>query len=69
VITGLSERIEVELQRFFSDKLRPKIKVVAASGRENMGWIGASVLFSKDQLKKGWITNPTHQELEQQQAD
>jgi len=55
--------------RFFSDKLRPKIKVVAASGRENMGWIGASVLFSKDQLKKGWIENPSHQELEQQQAD
>ena len=69
VITGLSERIEVELQRFFSDKLRPKIKVVAASGRENMGWIGASVLFSKDQLKKGWVRNPSHQELEQQQAD
>jgi hypothetical protein len=23
-----------------------------------MGWIGASVLYSKDQLKKGWISNP-----------
>ena len=68
LITGLSERIEVELQKFFSEKLKPKIKVVAASGRENMGWIGASVLFSKDQLKKGWIRNPSHQELEQQQA-
>jgi len=69
VITGLSERIEVELQRFFSEKLKTKIKVVAPSGRENMGWLGASVLFSKDQLKKGWITNPSHQELEQQQID
>ena len=68
LITGLSERIEVELQKFFSEKLKPKIKVVAPSGRENMGWIGASVLFSKDQLKKGWIRNPSHQELEQQQA-
>ncbi len=69
LIIGLSERLEVELQRFFSEKLKPKIKVVAASGRENMGWIGASILFSKDQLKKGWIRNPSHQELEQQQAD
>ena len=69
LITGLGERIEVELLRFFSEKLRPKIKVVAASGRENMGWIGASVLFSKDQLKKGWSRNPSHQEPEQQQAD
>lgn len=69
LIPGLSERIEVELQKFFSEKLKPKIKVVAASGRENMGWIGASVLYSKDQLKKGWIRNPSHQELEQQQAD
>ena len=69
LITGLSERLEVELQRFFSEKLKPKMKVVAASGRENMGWIGASILFSKDQLKKGWIRNPSHQELEQQQAD
>ena len=69
LIIGLSERIEVELQKYFSEKLKPKIKVVAASGRENMGWIGASVLFSKDQLKKGWIRNPSHQELEQQQAD
>ena len=69
LMVGLSERIELELRNYFSDKLSPKIKVVAASGRENMGWIGASVLFSKDQLKKGWITNPTHQEIEQQPAD
>ena len=69
VITGLNERIEVELQRFFSEKLKAKIKVAAPSGRENMGWIGASVLFSKDQLKKGWIMNPSHQEVEQQQTD
>ena len=69
LMVGLSERIELELRNYFSDKLSPKIKVVAASGRENMGWIGASVLFSKDQLKKGWITNPTHQELGQEPAD
>ena len=69
LMVGLSERIELELRNYFSEKLGPKIKVVAASGRENMGWIGASVLFSKDQLKKGWITNPTHQEIEQEPAD
>ena len=69
LIVGLSERIEVELQKFFSERLKPKIKVVAASGRENMGWIGASILYSKDQLKKGWISNPSHKDLEQQEAD
>jgi len=69
LMVGLNERIELELRNYFSEKLGPKIKVVAASGRENMGWIGASVLFSKDQLKKGWITNPTHQEIGQDPAD
>jgi len=69
LMVGLNERIELELRNYFSEKLGPKIKVVAASGRENMGWIGASVLFSKDQLKKGWITNPTHQEIGQEPAD
>jgi len=69
LMVGLSERIELELRNYFSEKLGPKIKVVAASGREIMGWIGASVLFSKDQLKKGWITNPTHQEIGQEPAD
>jgi len=58
LIKGLNERLEVELKNFFSDKLKNKIKVVAASGRENMGWIGASILYSKDQLKKGWLINP-----------
>jgi actin-related protein len=58
LISGLRERLELELQNHFSEKLKPIIKVVAASGRENMGWIGASVLYSKDQLKKGWISNP-----------
>ena len=34
-----------------------------------MGWIGASVLYSKDQLKKGWISNPNLNESDQQQED
>jgi centractin len=57
LIIGFNERLELELQKFFSEKLKGKIKVIAASGRENMGWIGASILYSKDQLKKGWIEN------------
>jgi len=58
LITGLNQRLELELQNFFSERLKTKIKVVAASGRENMGWIGASILYSKGQLQKGWIKNP-----------
>jgi actin beta/gamma 1 len=69
LIPGLSERLIVELQKFFSEKLKNKIKVVAASGRENMGWIGASVLYSKNQLKKGWLNNPNLQDSNQNQED
>jgi len=69
LIPGLSERLTVELQKHFSEKLKNKIKVVAASGRENMGWIGASVLYSKDQLKKGWLNNPNLQDSNQKQND
>ncbi|MHA2289675.1 MAG: hypothetical protein ACXABG_12900 [Promethearchaeota archaeon] len=69
LITGLRERLQLELQQYFSEKLKPKIKVVAASGRENMGWIGASVLYSKDQLKKGWIQNPNHYSSEEPPED
>jgi actin-related protein len=69
LISGLSERLELELQKHFSEKLKPKIKVVAASGRENMGWIGASVLYSKDQVKKGWIHNPNLNDSDHQQED
>ncbi|MFW9939051.1 MAG: hypothetical protein ACFFD5_15505 [Candidatus Thorarchaeota archaeon] len=58
LIYGLDRRLELELKNFFSERLKPKIKVVAASGRENMGWIGASILYSKGQLQKGWVKNP-----------
>jgi actin-related protein len=69
LIPGLGERLRVELQKYFSEKLKNKIKVVAASGRENMGWIGASVLYSKNQLKKGWLNNPNLQDSNQKQED
>jgi actin len=55
LIPGLNERFKQELQKHFSEKLKDKINIIAASGRENMGWIGASILYSKGQLNKGWI--------------
>ena len=63
LISGLNDRLELELQQFFSEKLKSEIKIIAASGRENMGWIGASILYSKEQLKKGWITNSEEETL------
>ena len=57
LIPGLQERLKKELASFFADMLKPKIEVIAASGRENMGWIGASILFSAGKLKKGWISS------------
>ncbi|MFX0047878.1 MAG: hypothetical protein ACFE8G_06865 [Candidatus Hermodarchaeota archaeon] len=69
LISGLRDRLEIELQKYFSEKLKQKIKIIAASGRDNMGWIGASVLYSKDQLKKGWIRNPNLNDSDPQQED
>ncbi|MBD3211703.1 MAG: hypothetical protein GF311_03770 [Candidatus Lokiarchaeota archaeon] len=57
LIPGLKERLQFELRNHFSDKLKDQIKVFAASGRENMAWIGGSVLFGLDKLE-GWIKNP-----------
>lgn len=62
LISGLAERLKVELMSFFSDKIKNKINVIAPSGRENMAWIGASILYSKEQLNKGWIENPRKKE-------
>ena len=33
------------------------------SGRDNMAWIGASILFLKKQLVKGWIENQNKQDI------
>jgi actin-related protein len=57
LIPGLKDRLQFELRNHFSDKLKDQIKVFAASGRENMAWIGGSVLFGLDKLE-GWIKNP-----------
>ncbi len=58
IIPGIAERLKMELLKFFTDKIKNSINVIAVSGRENMGWIGASILYSKGQLTKGWIQNP-----------
>ena len=64
LITGLNERIIEEVKPYFSEKLKDSVEVVAVSGREHMGWIGASVLYSRDQMQKGWINNPEYQAYE-----
>jgi actin-related protein len=56
LISGLDERLKIEISKYFSDKLRDKINIIAVSGRENLSWIGASVLWAQDKLK-GWIQN------------
>ncbi|MHA1723859.1 MAG: hypothetical protein ACTSYC_00850 [Promethearchaeota archaeon] len=58
LIPGLKERLKNQLKRFFPEKLREKIRIFSISGRENMSWVGASLLYMKELLKKGWITNP-----------
>ena len=58
LIHGLGDRLQNELYKYFSDKLKNDIKVVAASGREHLSWIGASILYTKEELNKGWIENP-----------
>jgi len=57
LIPGLKERLAIEMAEYFSDKIKSKIKVIAVPGRENMAWLGGSVLYSKNQLK-GWVENP-----------
>ena len=58
LIPDLKERLKIEIQNQFPEKLRGLVKIFAVSGREHMAWIGASILYSKNQLGKGWITNP-----------
>ncbi|MHA2391455.1 MAG: hypothetical protein ACXAEX_05770 [Promethearchaeota archaeon] len=58
LIPGLEDRLKLEISKYFSDKLKESIKVLAASGRENISWVGASVLWAQGKLKKGWEDNP-----------
>lgn len=67
LIPGLDKRLKFEISKYFSERLKDKISVIAVSGRENIGWIGASVLFAQGKIKQGWIQNPNHEVSEQDQ--
>ena len=69
LVPGLDKRLELDLSNYFSTKIKDKIKVTAASGRENMGWIGGSILSSQGKLKKGWEDNPTFKTLKGQNLE
>ncbi len=67
LIPGLDVRLKTEISKHFSERLKGKINVMGVSGRENVGWIGASVLFAQEKLKKDWIQNPKHIVSQQEQ--
>ena len=62
LIPGLKERLKIEIMKYFSDKINQKVNIIAATGRENMSWLGASILHSKNELKEGWIPNPEYKD-------
>jgi len=67
LIPGLEQRLKIEISKFFSEKLRDSINILAVSGRENVSWIGASVLWAQGKLSKGWETNPKSSEDQEQE--
>ena len=67
LIPGLEQRLKFEISKFFSEKLREHINVLAVSGRENVSWVGASVLWAQGKLNKGWENNPKISEVEEEQ--
>jgi len=58
LIPGLEKRLQLEISKFFSEKIRDKIAVIATTGRDTMSWVGASVLWAQGKLEKGWEYNP-----------
>ncbi|NVM37735.1 MAG: hypothetical protein HWN81_19240 [Candidatus Lokiarchaeota archaeon] len=67
LIPGLEIRLKSEITKHFSERLKDKINVITVSGRENIGWIGSSVLWAQGKLNKGWIQNPNQEATEQVQ--
>lgn len=65
LIPGLENRLKIEISKHFSDKIKEKINVISASGRENIGWVGASILWVQEKLNKGWEFNPNVSEGKQ----
>jgi actin beta/gamma 1 len=60
LIPGLKERLKVEISKHFSEKISQNVNIISAQGRESMSWLGASILYSKNQLQDGWIPNPEY---------
>ncbi|MFX0082389.1 MAG: hypothetical protein ACFE94_11625 [Candidatus Hodarchaeota archaeon] len=58
LIPGFEKRLKIEISKFFSERIKEKINVMAVSGRENISWVGASVLWAQGKLSKGWEQNP-----------
>lgn len=71
LIPGLEKRLKLEISKFFSEKLKEKVNVLAVSGRENVSWVGASVLWAQGKLNKGWENNPKilEEESEKEKID
>ena len=67
LVPGLEKKLKVEISKFFSERLRDKINVIAVSGRDNISWIGTSVLWAQGKLNKGWILNPNKEIQEEKQ--
>jgi len=60
LIPGFKERLKIEIMKYFSERISQKVNIIAANGRENMSWLGASILHSKNELQEGWISNPEY---------
>jgi len=58
LIPGLEKRLQMEISKFFSERIRDKIAIFATSGRDTMSWVGVSVLWAQSKLTKGWEYNP-----------
>jgi actin-related protein len=58
LIPGLEKRLQIEISKFFSERIRDKITILASSGRDTMSWVGVSVLWAQGKLTKGWEYNP-----------
>jgi actin-related protein len=69
LIPGLEKRLKLEISKFFSERLRDKINVLSATGRDTIGWVGASVLWAKGKLTKGWEYNPKVSTVEESLED
>jgi actin beta/gamma 1 len=67
LIPSLDKRLNLEISKFFSERMKEKINIVAVSGRENVSWVGASVLFAQGKLQKGWEQNPNLSEGKEMQ--